>query len=294
MSNVARRRNLHAGLVLLVLAFTACGPGLTPDEGLASTRRQLGEERPRGADISVHTTMGMPDEASTSLSNSEHYLSVKAQYVVSYNGQRKTPNWVSWQLNSTSFGSARRQDDYRADDTLPRAIPQARLADYKASGYDRGHLCASAERRASETDNSSTFYLTNMVPQAANNNRGPWVRLEEYEIELAKSGNELFITAGGIYDSRPRSIGKGVAVPVATFKVVVVLDSRSQGAEDVNESTRVVAVIVPNDDDRVEATEDWRPFRTTVRDIERQTGLDLLSDVQTEVQDVVETRVDVD
>ena len=49
-----------------------------------------------------------------------------------------------------------------------------------------------------------------------------------YERTLAASGKELFIIAGGIYDSGAvKSIGVDkVAVPSATFKMIVVLDSK--------------------------------------------------------------------
>lgn len=246
----------------------------------------------RGAAVSVHTRLGLPADATDSTQSPEAYLSVKSEYVLSYNSARKTPNWVSWELNGSYFGSAGRSDRYRADNTLPATLPQAANSDYSGSGYDRGHLCPSRERTATVAQNENTFYLTNMVPQAPNNNRGPWQDLEAYESNLASQGKQLFVVAGGIYDSAPATIGKGVAVPVSTFKVVVVLDSANQGADDVTSATRVIAVVVPNDDARVAQSADWETFRTSVRDIERQTGLDLLSDVAPAVQDAVETRVD--
>ena len=62
------------------------------------------------------------------------FLSVKSQYVISYNSGRKIPNWVSWELNTSYLGSTPRQDDFRPDDTLPPTLPQAQLADYSGSG----------------------------------------------------------------------------------------------------------------------------------------------------------------
>ncbi|TMQ04888.1 MAG: DNA/RNA non-specific endonuclease, partial [Deltaproteobacteria bacterium] len=124
-----------------------------------------------GAALSRHTTLGIPSPASTTDPN--HFLSVKSGYVISYNGSRKVPNWVSWELNTSYLGSTPRQDDFRPDDTFPASEPQASLADYSGSGYDRGHMCPSADRTLTVTANQQTFYLTNMVPQAANNNQGP-------------------------------------------------------------------------------------------------------------------------
>jgi endonuclease G len=243
-----------------------------------------------GAAISVHTKLGLPAAASTS--DRSAYLSVKAQYVVSYNGTRKVPNWVSWELNSAYLGSAARQNNYRSDSTLPSSLPQATPADYSGSGWDRGHMCPSADRTASTTANGQTFYLTNMVPQATNNNGGPWAKLEDYERGLATSGKEVMIVAGGTYSSSSRTIGAGVSVPDSTWKVVVVLDKTSDGAAQVKTTTRVIGVIMPNDDARISASDTWQKYRVSVRTIENATHFDFLSDVPRSVQDVVETRVD--
>ena len=81
-----------------------------------------------------------------------------------------------------------------------------------------------------------------------------------------------------------------MVVPDALFKVIVV--GEAKGADGVTASTRVIAVVIPNDDGQVAQTDDWRSYRTSVRAIETQSGLDFLSDVPRSIQDVVETRVD--
>jgi endonuclease G len=243
-----------------------------------------------GASVSVHTTLGLPAPASTSDPNS--YLSVKSGYVISYNGSRKVPNWVSWELNTSYLGSTPRQDDFRPDSTLPGTVPQASLADYSGSGYDRGHMCPSADRTLTTTANSQTFYLTNMIPQAANNNQGPWASLENYSRTLAQSGKELFIISGGTFSAGSLSIGSGVKVPDKTFKVIVVLDAVGQGPSAVTSSTRVIAVLMPNANSQISQSTPWQNFRVSVDSIEALTGQDYLSDVAPAVQAVVEARVD--
>ena len=130
-----------------------------------------------------------------------------------------------------------------------------------------------------------------MVPQAANNNRGPWEKLETESRAIATGGKELYIIAGGVFSTSSRTIGSGVVVPDQTFKVVVVLDP-GQGASDVTTSTRVIAVMMPNDDSLISQSADWRTFRVSVDAIEAATGFDFLSDVDPAVQAVVEARVD--
>jgi len=243
-----------------------------------------------GAKVSVHTTLGLPSAASTS--NSNDYLSVKSQYVVAYNSSRKIPNWVSWELNSNYLGSIARSDDFRVDDTLPSGIAQAALADYSGSGFDRGHMCPSGDRTLTTAANQQTFYLTNMVPQAGNNNRGPWEKFETYSRTLANSGKELFVVSGGIVTSGSATIGAGVVVPDSTFKVVAVLDKVGQGPANVTTSTRVIAIVIPNDDSQVSLSADWTGYRVSARSIEQATHLNFLADVPQSIQDAVETRVD--
>jgi endonuclease G, mitochondrial len=243
-----------------------------------------------GASVSVHTALGLPSKAS--VANANDYLSVKAQYVLSYNSARKVPNWVSWELNRDYLGSAARQNNYRVDSTLPASMPQATPADYAGTGWDRGHMCPSGDRTQTSTANGQTFYLSNMVPQATNSNGGPWDKLETYSRNLAASGKEVYLVAGGAYSSSSRRIGAGVSVPDSTWKVVVVLDHPGEGASSVTTSTRVIGVLVPNDDARVASSDTWQEYRVSVRSIENLTHLDFLADVPRSVQDVVETRVD--
>ncbi len=266
------------------------GGGGSPDAGTPPPPPPPPSTNPPGASISVHTALGLPSATSTSNWNS--YLSVKSQYVESYNSARKGPNWVSWELNSSYLGSAPRQNNYRSDSTLPAAMPQATPSDYSSSGWDRGHMCPSGDRTLTTTANGQTFYLSNMVPQAGNSNSGPWEKLETYSRTLAANGKELYVVAGGVYSSSSRKIGAGVSVPDSTWKVVVVLDHDGQGASSVTTSTRVIGVLMPNDDARISASDTWQSYRVSVRSIENLTHFDFLSDVPRNVQDAVETRVD--
>jgi len=243
-----------------------------------------------GAALSKHTTMGIP--APTSVNDPNAFLSVKSGYVLSYNSGRKVPNWVSWEINPTYLGSAARQDDFRPDDTLPATLPQAQLTDYSGSGFDRGHMCPSADRTVTVAANSQTFYLSNMVPQAANNNRGPWAKLESEARTLVDAGKELFVISGGVFSSSSATIGTGVSVPDKTFKVIVVLDAVGQGPADVTASTRVIAVMMPNANSQISQSDPWQNFRVSVDAIEAVTGDDFLSDVDPAVQSVIEARVD--
>ncbi|MFW5633607.1 MAG: DNA/RNA non-specific endonuclease [Erythrobacter sp.] len=82
-----------------------------------------------------------------------------------------------------AFDKSERLDNFRADKRLPYRF-RASLNAYKGSGYDRGHLVASANASLRSIENSESFLLSNMSPQTAAFNRQGWRRLEEQVRDL--------------------------------------------------------------------------------------------------------------
>ncbi|BAZ33982.1 DNA/RNA non-specific endonuclease (plasmid) [Cylindrospermum sp. NIES-4074] len=249
---------------------------------------------PAQSAVSVHLTMGNPSAAGTSSLN--NYLLNKSQYAVGYNCSLGRPNWVSWQLNSSWLGSTPRQDDFRADTTLPSGCYQVQGTDFSGSGFDRGHMTPSADRTSSVTNNSATFLMTNMIAQAPDNNQGIWANLENYCRTLVSGGKELYIISGGYgtggtgSNGAANTIANGkVTVPDRTWKIIVVV-TPGTGASGVTTSTRVIAVNIPNDQGVRNA--DWKNYRVSVDSLESLTGYDFLSQVSTSTQSVIEARVD--
>jgi endonuclease G, mitochondrial len=231
-------------------------------------------------------TMGNPSQAGTQPNN---YLLLKPQYALSYNASKGIPNWVSWQLNQSWLGTVDRQNDFRPDDTLPPNFYHVTPSDYTGTGYDRGHQAPSGDRTAKVTDNSATFLMTNIIPQAPDLNRGPWEKLESYCRDLVNQGKELYIIAG-VSGQKGTLAGGNLSIPARNWKVIVVRDRPGLGLNSVTDSTWIIAVDMPNEDGIKET--DWTEYRTTVKLIERVTGYNLLSNVPDKVQQVIENRVD--
>ena len=243
---------------------------------------------PPPTSTSVHLTMGNPSGAVTNSSFPTNYLMEKPQYALSYHRDNGTPNWVSWHLDTSWLGTAPRQDDFRADTTLPAGWYQVGSTSYSGSGYDRGHMCPSADRTSSVATNSATFLMTNMIPQAPDNNQRTWANLESYCRTLANGGNELYIISGGWGNNGYINSGH-VAVPAYTWKVIIVLPNGANDVSRVTGSTRVIAVWMPNLNG---ISTDWRTFRVTTDSVEANTGYDLLSNVPASIQAQIESVVD--
>jgi endonuclease G len=272
-------------LALALLASACAEVALPADPGPAGERTAPQGQAAPPAPPSVHMELGVP----MGTDPSDDALMVKAQYALSYNRHRHGPNWVSWHVEGSDFGPVhRRRGRFLADELLHAGRYRVQHDDYRGSGYERGHLVPSRDRTRSVEDNRATFLLTNVLPQRADLNDGPWERLEDHCHDLvARQGQALFEVAGGIFPARPEVIGGAVAVPEAFFKIVVVLKP-SQGAADVRPSTPVIAVIMPNQPGVRRVA--WSSYRTTVREIERRTGYDFLTRVPADIQAVIETR----
>jgi endonuclease G len=240
--------------------------------------------------------MGNPSNATTSVVLVTNYLMDKTYYTSSYNSTRGTPNWVSWHINSSDIGSTARQDDFRADVTLPSGWYEVGSTSYSGSGFDRGHNCPSGDRTASVTANSATFLMDNMIPQAPVNNQQTWANMENYIRTLVTAGNEVYVVMGSYGTGGTGSSGSAntidgghVTVPSNIWKVVVVIPNGNGDLARVTTSTRVIAVNTPN----INTTNsDWKTYRTSVDAIESATGYDILSALPTSVQSVVEATVD--
>jgi endonuclease G len=138
--------------------------------------------------------------------------------------------------------------------------------------------------------------MTNMMPQAPQNNQRTWAGLENYCRTLVSQGNELYIICGSYGTGGTGSAGYKttidagrVTVPNRCWKVVVVLPEGSSDASRVTTSTRIIAINTPNDNS---LDTNWGVYRTSVNSIEAATGYNIMSAVSTAVQDVIEARID--
>lgn len=266
-------------IIILLLIITSC---TKTDPNPTNNKINVDNNSPDTLNIQVR--LGIPRDDDSS----DDYIIVRHQYVLSYNKNRNVANWVAWELDSSWFGDTPRfSGNFITDTSLPAGFYRVVHSDYTNSGYDRGHMVMSEERTDNAEDNKATFILTNVLPQTPDLNRGVWLKFEEFCNSLCLDSNkELFIYAGGIFHTNT-TIGHNVAVPDSCFKIAVELDS-GQGLKDVNKSTPVFAVVMPNI--AGVRNDDWEQYKTTVRRIESSTGYNFLSSVKKSIQDVIENR----
>jgi DNA/RNA endonuclease G (NUC1) len=226
----------------------------------------------------------------------DDFIIRRAQYTTSYNKNRNTPNWVSYNLEATHIGSAvDRCDCFTHDPLLPTSLAHLTTADYTGAGaaagfgIDRGHLARSFDRTAGTLDNATTYYFSNIIPQAADNNQGPWAILENHLGDLARNSNKEVYIIAGVAGAKGTVKNEGkIMIPANVWKVAVIMP-HNQGLANVDsyDDLEVVAVVMPNDPGVRNVN--WETYKTTVDAVETLSGYDLLALLPDRIEVAVES-----
>ena len=210
---------------------------------------------------SQHLLFGNPSDARNTtdlaVADKNNYLLEKAQFATAYDDSKKTPKWVSWQLNKKWLSDTPRSDStFIEDPSIPESWGRIEDGDYAGSLYSKGHLLPSSQRTNSEKDNIATFLLTNVVPQHFDNNNlflgeipdsPAWTSFDDFLKQITQNdpitdtSKELYVVAGGYLSnpdpqrfnhySRPTTLTepqilttKGINIPGWTWNVVLDLE----------------------------------------------------------------------
>ena len=218
-------------------------------------------------------------------SYSQQYLPVSncevinhTYYSLSYSELHEQAEWVHYRLSSEMInGSFKRTNNFRQDKKV--STGSASSADYLKSGYERGHLAPAGDMKLSYNMMSESFLLSNISPQNPSFNKGGWKTLEKLVRSWA-SKSSLYISTGGILTgSILNKIGKNnVSVPNRFYKIIFNPNNQE-----------VISFIMPNS----KINKDLDYYIVTVDAIEEITGIDFLSDLDDEIENKIESKIDV-
>ncbi|XP_032435210.1 endonuclease G, mitochondrial [Xiphophorus hellerii] len=200
----------------------------------------------------------------------------RESYVTSYDPRTRTASWVIERLNPASLTgpSDRKRCEFKEDDSV-HVFHRATNADYRGSGFDRGHLAAAANHKWSQKAMEDTFYLSNVAPQNPHLNQNTWNNLEKLCRSLTKHYLNVYVCTGPLYLPRQEDDGKlyvryqvigrnHVAVPTHFFKVLILEQVNGRGVE-------LRSYVFPNQpvDDKLPLER----FLVSIETIERASGL---------------------
>lgn len=190
----------------------------------------------RGEGYSDNETTGN-DRLGMELAIPQFTKSTKSQviqhigYTVSYNEQRRNPNWVAYELTAAEVDGT----EPRGSKFIPDPEVRGRQAvddDYRNSGWDRGHLAPAADMKWSEQAMDESFYLSNISPQNGNLNRGVWKSIEELTRDNAQRYGEILVVTGPVFTNK-KGLGyignNRVIIPNGFYKVLLAYDNGYTG-----------------------------------------------------------------
>ena len=151
----------------------------------------------------------------------------KNGFVIYYNIDRQVPALVAWNLTKKNLGRYHRPSNvsFRQDIDCPK--PRAKAQSYVKSGYQRGHLCPSADRSADVTQMRATFIMSNVAPMTPALNMVQWAQAEDYSRCLARFGHECHMMAGAFLSDSVQllSLSSMIHVPDSFFRACIVHDA---------------------------------------------------------------------
>jgi endonuclease G len=221
-----------------------------------------------------NTFPGLPSKP-----DAEHIFVRHRAYTAMYDLKTHNPDWVSYCLTKEDVGEKnveRKGYDFTPD---PEVQGCAIKKDYSRSGYDRGHMAPAEEMRRDPQIMAECFYMTNMCPQKHSLNGGIWKTFEEDERRLAEKEGKIWIVSGPVYltftpeDICRESFGRtcSIIVPQAFYKVIYYRK---------NNKDIVIALILPHKNCAASGySRDLKGYFTTVEEIEKETGLNFLSNL---------------
>lgn len=273
-------------------AFSATNHAAVPDQDAAAAELSDG----LGAG---HSSADAPGDNYQNADSSQpaaldHQIRNFQYYSLCYRESYEQAEWSAYCLRAFMLQkNTKRTNDFRPDPQITTG--SATLADYKRSGYDRGHLTPAGDMVFSKEAMSETFYMSNMCPQAAAFNRGIWKDLEDQVREWVRTYGAAYIVSGPVL-SKPAdeypSIGESkVAVPEYFYKVILVpifQDDSDQDSPEECADLMAIAFVIPNkgcDGDF------WR-YAASVDEVEQITGLDFFPLLEDDIEERVESACD--
>ena len=221
----------------------------------------------------------------------DHELREFKYYSLCYRETYEQAEWSAECIKSSMLQkNATRANDFRPDDKI--STGSSTLADYKSSGYDRGHLVPAADMSFDADAMSETFYMSNMSPQAPQFNRGIWVNLETQVRVWAQKFGKIYVVSGPVLNKSAQefpSIGKNqVSVPEFYYKVVlapIYKDEEDKNTPEDSESVMAIGFIIPNQ----KCEKEFWDYAVSIDEVENITNIDFFPQLEDSLENQVES-----
>jgi DNA/RNA endonuclease G (NUC1) len=207
-------------------------------------------------------------------------------YVLEHSSVDKIARWVCETVRREHVSGSAERSSFKPDPQLTRGS-RAELADYRGSGYDRGHMAPASDFKHNQQRMNESFFLSNMIPQVGRGfNQSNWRVLEERVRDCVRERNVVQVITGAFFydpaeeneDSADGSIDyfvigdNQVAVPTHCYKILV---ARDHGTE------QAVAFVMENKVYAIESDQDYdfAPFISSIDWLEERAGINFMPEL---------------
>lgn len=198
-------------------------------------------------------------------------------FTSSYNPSHRVPNYVVHVIpKDILYGTATRTNDFRSDPFIKQNMADS--VDYWNSGFDRGHMAASADFKWNRKALSESYYYSNIVPQNKELNQGAWNKLEMQTREWAIDNSELIVVTGPVLENDLPKIPQGsfkVSIPQYLYKIVL---------DYYPPVYKAIAFIYPNKNVPYELEK----HAVSIDSIEKITGIDFFPKLNDSLENILE------
>lgn len=201
-------------------------------------------------------------------------------YTLSYSEEDEQPYWVAYTLTREKVnGTVPRVDNFRPDPYIKTG--SATLADYRGSGYDRGHLIPAADLCYSPEAMDDSFYLSNMSPQVGAFNRNIWAQLESTVRNFANEEGLIYVVTGPVLTDGPyKTIGTNkVSVPNYYYKAIL---------DYTEPETKAIGFLLKNED----SSNSLQSFAVSIDELEEITNIDFFPNLKDKDEKILESSFD--
>lgn len=209
--------------------------------------------------------------------------------------------WTCYQLHKgNNVQNVGREDSFKEDGELP-SNSRSTLSDYQGSGFSRGHLCPSGDRRGSSAQQALTYYLSNMQPQYQSHNGSQWANLEGdvrtwsnmdtcdtlYVVKAATIENVII---NGTTKSGLKSVKCNDRLPVPEYFYMALL-AYSKSSEDCGDGVyhgtfHAIGIWTYHYND---SSEKQNAEYITIDELEARTGIDFFCNLPDNIENEVES-----
>lgn len=207
-------------------------------------------------------------------------------YAFGYDSRLKIPIWVQYELTAAELSGPgdRNGSRWQPEPSLPVGF-RSELADYRNSGFDRGHMAPAGDMVRSQQVMDESHILSNAAPQVGRGfNQRIWRNLETAIRGWVNQRGTLTIITGPVFAVQNGRVDyqvigeRGVAVATHFYKIVV--DTSDPNAPE------ALAFLMPNEDLGARQVGE---FLVSIDAVELATGIDFLSALPKDIEGELET-----